>query len=238
MALKLPHRAWKLLYLAHYRWLYGRRFPGAGWVARQVRRGEERTGRGDAPQAAARWDEQYRSGRWDFLAGSDELARFGVLVAYLQRLAPGGAVLDVGCGEGVLAELLRPLGYRRFVGVDVAAAAIERAARRADERTTFVAADAERWEPPGRFDAVVLNECVYYFEAPLATVERLARHLAPGGVMLVSAFATLRSRAVLRALRRAFAVRDEVEVAHRKGRWTILVLDPPRGAATTETLPA
>lgn len=226
--------AWKLLRLAHYGVLYGRRHPGAAWVERVVRRGEAGTGRGDAPQDASRWDAQYRAGRWDFLAGSDELARFGVLVAYLRKLTPGGAVLDLGCGEGLLCEHLRPLGYRRFLGLDVAPAAVERANRLADERTAFVAADAETWAPHdgARFDAVVLNECVYYFERPLTTVSRYAREVvAPGGVVLVSAFQTLRSRAVLRELRRAFRVRDEVVLKHRKGRWSVLVLDPGGPAA-------
>src|SRR5262249_35955584 len=76
----------------------------------------------------------------------DDASRLPVLravdrkLAGTLRLAPGSAVLDVGCGTGAdtvaLADLVSPGG--RAVGVDVSAVMIEEARRRAARRDRSV----------------------------------------------------------------------------------------------------
>src|SRR3954454_119623 len=88
-----------------------------------------RFGAGDPAPSAATWDAEYAAGRWAYLGELPELARFSVLAGYLRHFKPGGAILDVGCGEGALAKRLSAGDFRRYVGVDLSAAAIEKAAR-------------------------------------------------------------------------------------------------------------
>ena len=218
---KLSHLFWKLIYLVHYRFLYGRRYPGAERIARGLRAWEQRTGRGDVPVSRQEWERQYREGGWEFLRGTDELARYGVLTAYLHRLHPGGSVLDVGCGEGLLLDELAPLGYSRYVGIDLSAAAVAAASRRAGERARFEAADAERFTPPERFDAIVFNECLYYFEDPLPTVHRYRPYLEPGGTLIVSMFRSRRAQALERRLEAELPLVEKVAVTNRKGTWVV-----------------
>ena len=143
----LARRAFKPVYLLYYRFLFGRRFPFSGRLAARVRAFEAATGRGDAPAGKAVWEEQYRAGKWELMRGLDEGARYSVIAGYLHHLRPGGSVLDVGSGEGLLADHLRPSGYSRYLGVDLSEVAIEQAAGRADAATAFAAADAETFEP-------------------------------------------------------------------------------------------
>lgn len=223
--LPLRDKAWKLVYLVYYPLLFGRRFPGAARLAAAIRAFEQRTGRGDAPLTRGDWEEQYRAGAWDHLHGREEAARYDALVEMLRTRKPGGAVLDVGCGDGLLRDRLRPHGYSRFLGVDLAAAAVERAAKVDDPRAQFVAADAETYAPAAgeRFDAIVFNECVYYFTRPVETVERYRQFLAPGGIFLVSMFRSRRAAAISRELRARFPVQDEARIGHGEGEWEITV---------------
>lgn len=209
----------KPLYLLYYRYLYGRQSALARQLGARVEAWEQRTGRGDAPMSPEQWDSQYRDGTWDFLHRSEELARYGVIATYLHHLCPNAAVLDVGCGEGILRDVLAPLGYRRYTGVDVSQLAVERAQAKDDPRADFHAADAEAFSPEGRYQAVVFNESVYYFREPLATVRRYREAVENGGVVLVSMFETLRSRAIARQLRGTLPLLDELRLSHRKGTW-------------------
>ncbi len=219
----LRQRAFKAVYLAYYRWLYGRRFPGAVRLERAVSEFERTTGRGDAPASRATWEEQWARGGWDFMRDLDELPRYAVIAGLLRHLRLAGSVLDVGCGEGILWDYLRPLGCSRYVGVDVSQEAIARAGARAASDARFVAADAETYSPDEGFDAIVFNESVYYFADPLATVARYRRNLASGGVLVVSTFHSRRADAIARRLGAAYELVTESAVVNRKGTWTIRV---------------
>ncbi len=205
----------------YYRRLLGRRFPGSGALERWLRSVELRSGRGDVPLTRRAWEDQYRAGTWRFLEGPGELARYGVVAGAIRRLVPGGKVLDVGCGEGVLADHLRPDGYRRYLGLDLSETAVAAARRRAVAGTSFAVADAESWPLLGRFDAVVLNECLYYMREPLELVRRASASLGPGGLLVVSMFLTGRTRGLARLLARELPGSDEVRVATRRGVWLV-----------------
>jgi SAM-dependent methyltransferase len=226
MGSSLGRRAFKPLYWLYYSLLFGRRYPGSDWLAQRVTAWEAATGRGDAPAGKGTWDEGYRLGRWAFMRELDEAARYAVIAAFVRRLAPSGAVLDVGCGEGLLVDALRPLGYRRYLGIDVSEAAVSQAKPRADASTAFVAADAEGEPPPGPWDVVVFNESVYYFRDPLATLRRYESVLATGGAFVVSTFRSRRAAAVVRALLRRYRQVEATTVSNAKGSWTVRVLAP------------
>ena len=216
----LGRRLFKPLYLVHYALLFGRRFPFAAALERRVRRWELATGRGDAPLPQEAWDSQYAAGRWDVMRELDELPRYGALAAYLHRLHPAGAVLDVGCGEGILLDHLPAPAAAGYTGIDLSRTAIDRARER-HPGAELVVGDAERWEPARTYDAIVLNECVYYFERPLEGALRWRRWLADGGTLLVSAFRTRRSDVIRRRLAAVWPASDEVTIRGRKGTWVV-----------------
>ncbi len=95
--------------------------------------------------------------------------------------APGGGVLDVGCGTGIAARLFQQAGCR-VVGVDPDArmAGLARQIGIDVEVARF-----EDWDPAGRtFDAVVAGQAWHWVD-PVAGAAKAARALRPGGRLAV-----------------------------------------------------
>jgi SAM-dependent methyltransferase len=141
----------------------------------------------------SRWLEETGGGRG---ASYDEafrtLAASGVHVHgeadYVAALLPTGSVLDAGCGTGRVAVELARRGYD-VVGVDSDASMLD-VARQHD--LPWVLDDLATLDLGRAFDLVVCAGNVMVFLAPGtegAVVERLAAHLAPGG-LLVSGWRT------------------------------------------------
>jgi ubiquinone/menaquinone biosynthesis C-methylase UbiE len=111
------------------------------------------------------------------------------------RVAPGPAVLDLGCGTGInLLEAARVLGpCRRLLGVDLAPGMVEEATRKAAASkvpATFVVGDAEHIEAEdASFDLVICNSAYHWFADRQRAVAEVARVLRPAGQALVTCVA-------------------------------------------------
>ena len=102
-------------------------------------------------------------------------------------LVPSGArVVDLGCGQGVLAALLAAGKIDvRFTGIDFMARDIERA-RHACPDARFIAGDI-RTTGFGAADAVVILDVLHYidYEAQAEVLQRVRAALERGGVLLL-----------------------------------------------------
>lgn len=171
-------------------------------------------------------DRLYAAGGWDVLRGLREAPRYSLIAGYCAQLG-ARAVLDVGCGEGLLAERLQRPPLETYVGVEISPLAVEIAAAKGLAFAHFEVGEAQTWRPEGRFDAIVFNEMLYYLEAPDAVVARLAGSLNPGGAVIVSIHRRRRYQWVWRALQRGFTVADAVHVRHASGvAWDVRLLRP------------
>ncbi len=139
------------------------------------------------------WDEEYRGGRWAFLRGLEESGRYGIIGMWLALNDAMERVLDIGCGEGLLYERLKPMGIRSYVGVDLAPAALEIAdvdpqiaSLRAGDMHTFTPAKSET------FSAIVFNEVLHFAEDPAAVVSRYVPFLDKDGVIAISMYSPKR----------------------------------------------
>jgi SAM-dependent methyltransferase len=99
---------------------------------------------------------------------------------------PGERVLDVGCGHGTTALILReqvgPSGA--VTGLDLSAPLLAIArdrARRAGADIRFVEADAQTWTPEPGYDLVFSRFGVMFFADPVAAFANLRRTLVPSG---------------------------------------------------------
>jgi ubiquinone/menaquinone biosynthesis C-methylase UbiE len=80
------------------------------------------------------------------------------------------------------------------------------------------------FDPQESFDAIVFSESIYYVPQPGAVLERYNRFLSPGGVLLVSIFATKRSAAVWAELHAVADSIDSRTTTNELGTWVCEVL--------------
>ena len=98
------------------------------------------------------------------------------------------SVLDVGCGAGQIAALLRPM-VASICGVDASKEMVALARRWLDEEAH---ASLETLHLGRRFDLIVCCGVFDFVEDPAAGLDAIRRHLAPGGRAVVSAAAVVR----------------------------------------------
>lgn len=168
---------------------------------------------------AAAWEGMADDPHSVYSRRSDWVARM------LDRHAPGRRFTDVGCGAGLLCQLMARRGYR-VTGVDVSPVMIEAARLRCYRDLTDPFEDLRpcRGDDPmltGIHDAIALVGVLPYLADPARYLRRLDRHLAPGGVLALSGTNPV-SLHTLRALWAAVRRRDDPEVIRglvRSGAW-------------------
>ncbi|MFP4537666.1 MAG: class I SAM-dependent methyltransferase [Dichotomicrobium sp.] len=114
----------------------------------------------------------------------------------------GRRILDVGCGDGVLATMLARRGAQVF-GVDASPRMIAAARRRGrveGAKARFAVARAERLPFASEcFDSVVAVTVLCFIADPAAALAEMARVLKPGGRLILG---ELNSRSTWAAVRR------------------------------------
>jgi SAM-dependent methyltransferase len=124
----------------------------------------------------------YRDMRDDAYLDEEAGRRAGAarLLALVAEAVPGGRLLDVGCGHGLLLDEARRRGFE-VLGLELSRAAVRHAREvlRLDVRELAL----ENFEAPASFDVVVLADVLEHLEDPADAIERCTRLLAPGGVL-------------------------------------------------------
>jgi SAM-dependent methyltransferase len=102
-------------------------------------------------------------------------------------LAQARAVLEVGCGTGILARELGRLGAARVVGLDVDTDMLAFARQQGGD-VSYVQGDAHALPfPGGAFDAVVCHYLLLWLADPARGVQEMARVVRPAGALLACA---------------------------------------------------
>jgi SAM-dependent methyltransferase len=110
------------------------------------------------------------------------------------KLKTGARVADIGCGHGASAVVMaNAYPKSKFYGFDFHEPSIETAKKRATEagvadRTEFAKATATSYQ--GEYDLICFFDCLHDMGDPVGAAKHAAKHLAPGGtVLLVEPFA-------------------------------------------------
>ncbi len=137
-----------------------------------------------------KWNREWREGRWEYLEiVPAERARISIIGSVL---IPGythsnASVLDVGCGEGAVADFLNPGRRAHFVGIDISSEAIGHAQTKRGSPMTFIVSAAHAYEPDRKFDAIVFSEVLYYVNYAKILMQ-YEQYLHPAGVFIISIF--------------------------------------------------
>jgi SAM-dependent methyltransferase len=181
------------------------------------------------PVPAAALDGEYAGGHWDHFLGREELPRQAVLAALIRDAFPRPPrVLDLGCGSGRLASLLRPGETARWLGVDLSREGLARARALGLAHAEFREGNFETWRPEGEtFDAIVFNECIGYAASPADALAAFVPHLAPQGRFFLSHFRFGTWAAQWRALERVAPAEFACTVGAAGDKiWDLRVLAP------------
>ncbi len=118
--------------------------------------------------------------------GFADMNQLDTLIAAL-RFQPGDTALDLGCGNGMIAEYVSDCTGACVTGLDYIPQAVElaraRTAAKAD-RLAFAVGDINALDlPPQTYDAIYSIDSIYFSDDYTRTVGQLVAALRPGGRM-------------------------------------------------------
>jgi len=130
------------------------------------------------------FDGSHADGYADYAGAEPVLRReFARTVDFIRRFCPRGHLLDIGCAYGFFLQEAKP--YFEVHGIELAADAAEHARRAGLDVVTGIA-DEATLARLGAMDVIVLLDVIEHLPSPRDTLALCARHLAPGGIIVMT----------------------------------------------------
>lgn len=163
------------------------------------------------------WDEQYALKQWDYLENISELARYSIITGYIFYLNQKGSILEIGCGTGLLYKQLKNLKIKKYKGIDLSGTAIEIARKNNDAAPVFAVADGKDFRDSGKYDVIVFNESLYYFDDCIKVLAHYKQLLIKNGVFIVSMVVDWKSDIYWKQIEKAYNILDSVQFKNKSG---------------------
>jgi len=172
-------------------------------------------------QSEKKWDQQWRAGQWGYMdkvaVERSKVSVMGVMGQIYSNAS--GSVLDVGCGEGSLADFLTAEQRAQYVGVDLSKEAVF-SGRRKRPSLRFVHAAAHQFRPRRgghKFDLITFADMLYYVEHE-KVLRQYNEYLSDNGIVIISIWRPATSeqlmyKEIFEYARLVFEKVDEIEVS-------------------------
>lgn len=210
------------------------------YIARGVYFGLYRGAQGYGfPKPRAQWEAEYQTGHWDYLSGGKERPAQMVVLGYALLRHASPSVLDVGCGDGMLFDMMQHFPLAEYHGLDSSDEAIVRARRRVARNrgagvaeVDFTRADFESYTPTRQYDVIVFNNSLMYAEDPLWLLERFANTLTHDGFIVASLCFNSWQFPIWKRIASRFTTLHSADLTNEEGLlWHVRVLERQTRAA-------
>ncbi len=153
------------------------------------------------------FDEYYKSGKWDYFDNTHSKELIDIIEKNLNK----GRILDMGCGPGIVASLLKNDSFTFYRGVDASREAITIAQKkRQNIKTEFTIGDIQTYECTDKFNVILFEESLYYVAiSRFQVVRRYTNYLEGNGVIIATTSDPKRYRNMLEMIRENFTVIDD-----------------------------
>ena len=169
------------------------------------------------------WEERYAKTYRDLLETRNEIGRHGVMVEYITKVIKHGSVLDVGCGTGILAELLNPALFD-YTGIDISEEAISLAQNKLPAmKNRFLNIRFEEYQPDTQFDVIIANESIYYMDMDLF-FRHCHQKIKENGHLIVSVYDFKKGKTLLSSIKAKMENPFEISVINPEAdlKWNVL----------------
>ncbi len=141
----------------------------------------------DTPALKSFWDNRYNETYNDVLENNNEIGRHGIIAEYINRIIKKGDILDIGCGTGILAELL-DMKLFNYLGIDLSKEALKKATEKLPAlKMNFKNIRFEEFTSNKIYDVIVCNEVIYYMDLKIL-LQKCIKLLDKNGHFIVSVF--------------------------------------------------
>jgi SAM-dependent methyltransferase len=127
---------------------------------------------------------QHADGYADYVGAEHVLRReFARVADFVHKQRPGGKLLDVGCAYGFFLQEAKR--HYEVAGIELAEDAVAHA-RRSGLTVLHGVADEATLDQLGMMDVIVLLDVIEHLPDPRETLALCARHLNPGGIVVIT----------------------------------------------------
>jgi len=173
------------------------------------------------------WEKQFCGKDWDYLYAEAEKDHYLAIVDLFKKYG-SGKILDVGCGQGVLYHYLKAAtASLNYLGIDISGNAVEKAKTSFSE-ANFKQLDFDYQKLEGKFDVIIFNETLYYFNRPLNTIQKcINQNLNKGGYFIISMCDFLGHDVIWEKLKKHFNFISFQEILNENNqKWKVVVFRP------------